>query len=302
MSVYNGEAYLKESIESILNQTFTDFEFIILDDCSTDNSAEIIKSYNDKRIVYVRNEKNLGLAASLNKGIRLAKGEYIARMDDDDISLPERFEKQVKFLDDNLEYGVVGAWIQVFGKIKRINKFYSDTQKNFYIFLISKVMVSHPVVMFRKSIMVDNNIFYDEMFRAAQDYKLWNDLKYVTKITNLQEVLLHYRVHENASTLKKRAEQKDNKFKIIKREFENNFGAEFKESFRNLLEDEVTNVTYKDLKDFLKIVKNYKNKEFKKKIIFRFLNFKVRNKNNKLKKIWAIFYIRSFMIFSILKG
>ena len=103
MSVYNGEIYLYEAIESILNQTFTNFEFIIIDDGSTDNSAEIIKSYDDNRIVLIQ-QGNKGLAAALNEGIKIAKGKFIARMDADDISLPTRLETQIQFMEAHLEY------------------------------------------------------------------------------------------------------------------------------------------------------------------------------------------------------
>ena len=98
MAVYNGERYLAEAIESVLSQTFEDFEFIIVDDASTDDSFDIAASYDDSRIKIIRNEKNIRLQKSLNRGLELVGGEYVARMDADDISLPERFEKQVKFL------------------------------------------------------------------------------------------------------------------------------------------------------------------------------------------------------------
>jgi glycosyltransferase involved in cell wall biosynthesis len=113
MPVYNGEKYLREAIDSIFNQTFTDFEFLIVDDGSTDNSVEIINSYQNSRINLVKNDKNEGLVYTLNRGLSLAKGEYIARMDCDDISLPERLKKQIDFLDSNSEIAVVGTWIKV---------------------------------------------------------------------------------------------------------------------------------------------------------------------------------------------
>ncbi|HGF9542707.1 TPA: glycosyltransferase family 2 protein, partial [Acinetobacter baumannii] len=109
LPAYNAELYLKEAIDSVLSQTFTDFELIILNDGSIDRTEEIILSYNDSRIVYVKNEKNLGLIGTLNKGINLAKGKYIARMDADDICLPERFKKQVDFLEKNNEIDLIGT-------------------------------------------------------------------------------------------------------------------------------------------------------------------------------------------------
>ena len=109
MSVFNGQSYLKEAIESILNQTFEDFEFLIINDASKDNSLRIIQSFDDSRIKLVHNSDNIGLTKSLNKGIDLAKGEFIARMDCDDISLPERLSMQVSFMDKNPDIGILSS-------------------------------------------------------------------------------------------------------------------------------------------------------------------------------------------------
>lgn len=123
MPVYNAQEYIREAIDSILNQTFSDFEFIIINDGSTDNSVEIIKNYNDPRIVLVDNTENKGLVSVLNQGLQLAQGEYIARMDADDISLPNRFMEQVNYLDKHPQVGILGAWFHIFGdKINRIEK------------------------------------------------------------------------------------------------------------------------------------------------------------------------------------
>ena len=115
MPAYNAEKYIGEAIESILNQTFTDFEFIIIDDGSSDHTADIIKGFHDERIRFIQNEKNSGVANTLNKGLELSQGEYIARMDADDISLPARFEKQVAFMEANPDVAVVGCGIELFG-------------------------------------------------------------------------------------------------------------------------------------------------------------------------------------------
>jgi glycosyltransferase involved in cell wall biosynthesis len=115
MPVYNTEMYLKEAIDSILNQTFRDFEFIVINDGSTDSTSDIIESYSDPRIIYLQNEKNLGVATSLNKGLSIAKGTYIARMDGDDVSRCDRLEKQVAFMDANPEIGVCGTWLETIG-------------------------------------------------------------------------------------------------------------------------------------------------------------------------------------------
>lgn len=119
MPVYKTkEEYLREAISSILNQTFTDFEFLILDDCPDDDREKIVKSYQDKRITYFKNEKNLGISASRNKLIDMAQGEYLAIFDHDDISMPTRLEKQVVYLDEHPEIGVVSSFIEKFPKIK----------------------------------------------------------------------------------------------------------------------------------------------------------------------------------------
>ena len=116
MPAYNSEAFVAEAIESILNQTYTDFEFIIINDGSTDKTAEIIDEYakNDSRIKFINNHKNQGLIAVLNQGLDLCTGEYVARMDSDDISMPQRFEKQVQYMDEHQEVGILGTWIDFF--------------------------------------------------------------------------------------------------------------------------------------------------------------------------------------------
>ena len=119
LPVFNGEKFLTESINSILNQSFKKFELIVINDGSTDNSYEYIKKFKDTRLSVINNDKNIGLSNSLNKGILVAKGKYIARMDQDDISLPDRLKKQVAFMDDNPGIGVCGTWLQTFGGIKK---------------------------------------------------------------------------------------------------------------------------------------------------------------------------------------
>ena len=115
LPVYNAEKYVREAIESILNQTFTDYEFVIINDGSTDGSEKIIQSFKDKRIIYVKNEKNIGIVKTLNKGIEKAFGTYIVRMDADDVSVSDRVEKQVKFMDENPRISISGSWMKYFG-------------------------------------------------------------------------------------------------------------------------------------------------------------------------------------------
>ena len=192
MPVYNTkEKYLREAIESILNQTFTDFEFIILNDGSTDENVErVIKSYDDERIKYFYKE-NTGIADTLNNGMAKAQGEYIARMDSDDISLSERFAKQVKFLDDNKEISVIGCNFEIFPEVKVVQ----HIQNIKYMDLIRGCQIGHPTVMFRRSDFERYNLAYNPNYKC-EDYELWSRAIRYLKFANLEEVLLHYRWHE----------------------------------------------------------------------------------------------------------
>ena len=197
MPVYNGEKYLREAIDSILNQTFTDLEFLIINDGSTDNSEKIIKTYNDKRIKLINNETNLKIAATLNKGIELSQGEYIARMDADDISLPNRLEIQVKYMDSHPDIGVCGSWYKNFGLKKGIIKL-PENNTDIKASMLFLCPVCHPTVLFRKNLFNNLGLKYRLDAINAEDYYLWLDaaLKNV-KFKNLQKVLVNYRAHLN---------------------------------------------------------------------------------------------------------
>ncbi len=198
MSVYNGEEFLGEAIDSILQQTFTIFEFLIIDDGSTDASREIIARYKDKRIRAVYNQKNLGLARSLNKGIGLAEGKYIARMDADDISLPNRLEKQVTFMEEHPEVGVCGSWtIQYRQKMEEIAKC-AEWHDNIVANLLFNNSIPHPTVFIRKAVVESSNQYYDEEFRSAQDYEYWTRLSSYCQLYNIQTPLVINRKHQES--------------------------------------------------------------------------------------------------------
>ena len=202
MSVYNSEKYLSEAIESILNQIYTNFEFIIVNDGSTDSSLDIIQEYmaKDERIVLISRE-NKGLPYSLNEGIEIAKGEYIARMDADDISLPTRFEEQVRFMEENIEIGICGIWAEVFGEnVKNSILKQPPTHEEMKIRLLFSVCFAHPTVMMRKEILVKHKLKYNLDYVNAQDYELWSKISEFTRMANIPKVLLKYRVSENSIT------------------------------------------------------------------------------------------------------
>ena len=205
MPVYNGARYLSEAIESVLNQTFSDFEFLIVNDGSIDNSAEVIEKYakKDSRIRLIDNAKEKGVVGALNTGIEKAQGEYIARMDSDDISLPERFEKQVSFMELNPDVCVCGTWVELFGNHNGdVWKLETDfgSIKSTMLFCGA---VAHPTVMMRKKTILDGNFFYDNDYRHAEDYELWVRMaKAEKKIVNIPEILFRYRTHsENVGTV-----------------------------------------------------------------------------------------------------
>jgi glycosyltransferase EpsE len=196
MAVYNPRQYLKAAVDSILKQKFKDFEFIIIDDCSTDGSGKILDRYakKDKRIKLIRNKENLGLTKNLNKGIKLARGEYIARMDADDISLPNRFAVQVKYLDDHPKIDLIGSWADVINnKDKKISELkYAPAHEQIKRHTVGRSQFIHPTVMFRKSI-VKKVGYYDETFRSAQDYEYFPRVMTKCRVANIPKKLLLYR-------------------------------------------------------------------------------------------------------------
>lgn len=195
LPVYNGALHLNEAIESILNQTFTDFELLIINDGSIDNSESIICSYNDQRITYLLNDTNKGLIYTLNKGIGLAKGKYIARMDADDISLPERIIKQVAAFKTYSDLAVCGTAYETFGGENSKKHLLPLSFESINTELLFSCCIGHPTVMMRKSFLIEQNLAYQESYLHAEDYKLWLDISTKGQIINLPEVLLMYREH-----------------------------------------------------------------------------------------------------------
>jgi len=196
LPVYNGELYVSEAIDSILAQTFKNFELIIIDDGSTDDSLSILKRYQqrDKRIRLIARE-NKNLASTLNDLIHLARGIWIARMDQDDISLPHRFERQLQRL-EQAGADICGTWAQFFGsKDRRILK-HCTTDEAIKIELLFEAPFVHPSVMMRTSLV--SNLMYDKAWEKAEDYDLWERAARAGwRMANVPEILLMYRKHDS---------------------------------------------------------------------------------------------------------
>ncbi len=201
MPVFNAGAYLNEAIRSVLLQNFRDFEFLIIDDGSTDGSQDVIRSFSDKRINFIQNTTNIGVASTLNRGLSLAKGEYIARMDGDDISEPIRLMSQICLMDKKKDVGVCGARVRTRdshakGHVIRF-PLDSGTIKSFILF---NNPLNHPVVMMRKNLLEKYQLRYDPSCLAAQDYEFWSRCANCFDIVNLKKVLLTWRINKTGMT------------------------------------------------------------------------------------------------------
>ena len=195
LPVYNGEKFLKEALESMKNQTFENFEALVINDGSNDSTQEIIDEYvtTDKRFRCISRE-NRGLIKTLNEGLDEIKTKYIARMDADDICHPQRLELQVKYMDENPDIGVSGTNTKFFGLVEKEIKYPANHKK-----LVATIPYAppfcHPSVIFRRAVLEEHNLRYDEKFKDCEDYKLWLDMADCTRFGNVTQNLLYYRMH-----------------------------------------------------------------------------------------------------------
>ena len=200
MTVYNGGQYLKSSVQSVLNQTFRDFEFLIVNDCSSDDSVKTIESFNDKRIIIHNNEKNIGQTKSLNVGLALSKGEYIARMDADDMAFPMWLEKLTEYFRNYPDYAAIGSAAIVIdenGKKKEIRRSPISLHEIVFRIFFAPPM-NHVSVFLNKEIIMKNG-GYDENFKITQDYELWSSLiRNGHKLLNIPDILVAFRVHSRS--------------------------------------------------------------------------------------------------------
>lgn len=205
MPAYNVEEYLKESINSLIDQSFKNFELIVIDDASTDTTYDILSEYQDPRIRIYQNTTNQGVARSLNIGLNIAKGKYIARMDADDYCDKDRLLYQVIYLENNPSIGICGTWMRAFNdRNTRIIRYPIDpTSVKTDLFIYCPI--GHPTIMGRKEIF--HEFVYDEKFDKAEDYDLWERISEKYQITNIGIPLYNYRIHDDSVTWKFRTIQ-----------------------------------------------------------------------------------------------
>lgn len=195
MSVYNEQTYIRDAINSILKQTLSDFELIIIDDCSTDDTIKIINDIKDERIILIQNEENEGLTKNLNKAIKMCRGQYIARMDGDDICKSDRFDKQIKFLIDHPNIDLISCNTETIGDEHLVSDIKGNSME-LKCKMLLRPQLAHPGFMIRARVFSEYAFLYDEYFKSAQDYDLAVRLTQKYQIGITKDVLLQYRAHE----------------------------------------------------------------------------------------------------------
>ncbi len=196
LPVYNAASFVGEAIKSLLNQTFTDFEILALNDGSTDQSEQVILGFKDDRIRYIVSEENKGLIHQLNLGIKEAQGKYIARLDADDIAFPERLSIQYRFMQENPTVVLCGSYASVMGDETRILS-HAKEDADIRIELLQHNAFIHSTVMYRKDIIEKHNLVFDEHYKHAEDYHMWVLLSSFGKLANIPQSLIQYRMHEH---------------------------------------------------------------------------------------------------------
>jgi len=221
MPCYNVEKYVAESMRSILLQTYSNLEIIAINDCSTDNTGKILKQLEseDARIKVITNDENLKLIATLNKGVALCGGKYIARMDADDIALPTRIEKEADFLEQHPDHDIVSTLFYAFRSENPRHRdlHYSPlSDEELRAYILFKSGICHPAVMIRKRVFSELELKFEREYLHVEDYALWSEAIYKTKIANIGEPLLLYRVHQAQVSSLNENLQTENKKKVFK--------------------------------------------------------------------------------------
>lgn len=300
MPAYNAEKYLDESIQSILNQTFNDFEFIIINDASTDNSLKLINDYHkkDKRIILINNKKNMGVAKSRNNGMMIAKGKYIATFDADDVSFPKRLEIQFNYLEKNPQIFLVGGSAVIIdenGKKIGVFKKFNNLKR-----LKKKLLKSNPII--NSSVMMRNteNLYYRDKFDGADEYDLFlRILSDGKNITNLEDFLVKYRINPGSISFTKRAKQeffnkKIKEFYIQREKFGKDKYNEFDISVvKGLKED----ADFEKIKSMVKILGNFQDNQMKE------VRKEIKNyfKQYRFQSSFLVYYFLSFFPKKLIK-
>lgn len=246
MPVYKTAAYLQEAVDSILSQSFSDFELIVLDDCSPDNAEEILDRYDDPRIVRYRGTENQGLSNVLNIGLDMAKGRYIARMDSDDISLPERLKTQIDYLESHPDIDLCSCGMQLFGAKDETWIRESDPEKVKITALFFSPIL-HASSVWRKDSFERNNLRFRQEMVPAEDYDMWTRaLVKGLKLINLPTVLYKYRIHPTQATLQ--TEKTTAKCREIQREYLKATVPSLSEEMRETFPDKLWPVFFANLK------------------------------------------------------
>lgn len=221
LPAYNAALYLRDSLDSIMRQAFKDFDVLLIDDGSMDDTSKIAIEYSniDRRIKYYKNEKNIGLIKTLNKGLSLAKGEYIVRMDADDIMFDDRLYKQVKYMDSNPECFVCGGQMEYIGGLTRMAPILPQKYEDLLYLSLINCPLYHPTTIIRNSAIKQFGLKYNDSYKHAEDYKFWSDIifSHPNSIANIKDVVLFYRISNNQITTKYSDEQ-DLISKIVRRE------------------------------------------------------------------------------------
>lgn len=203
MTTYNGATQLRETIDSILNQTFDDFEFLIIDDCSTDQTVAVIREYDDPRIVLARNESNQGISNSRNRALQLARGTFIATTDQDDVSAPERLERQVRCLQTREDIAVVASRVYLLIDGVRTDDpmpVQSEPILIHFALYFGRHNTTYSSLCMRKQFIVDHQLYFDQRYHYAEDYELYSRMIECGQFTILPQPLVSYRVHNSSNS------------------------------------------------------------------------------------------------------
>lgn len=284
MATYQTEpGCLQDAIDSVLNQTYKNIELILVCDGDQEEYKRLKKIENAK-IKIIQNETNRGLAYSLNKGIKHATGEYIARLDSDDICMEDRIEKQVQYLEEHLDVAVCGTEAMLFGKQKGIKKNYFISQEQIKIQLLYMATLIHPTVMIRKKIFEEYQ--YNEEFICSQDFELWSRISEKYQIAILPIVGIKYRIHNGQVSSTKKELQAELSKKVIQQNSKKITGT-YDEKICNTLyvlgmREKLTSKNYKEISrnidEMLEKNQSYEKEEFKKVLYNRFFSLLITNR------------------------